>query len=97
MHWLPFWLFTQVPHGAPLLPHRVVAVPVWQVPPAPAEQQPPLHSVLASHAEPHACVVRLHAWLGGQSPALAQPQLMALPEARQAAPVELALQSVQMV
>ena len=61
-------------HSPPLLPQTVSSVPVWQVPPVAAEQQPPLHGVFMSHAGPQVCVVVLHARLAGQSVAVVQPQ-----------------------
>ena len=60
-HLCPIWLFVQSPQSAPLLPQATPSVPVWQLPPVAAEQQPPLHGVMLSQAEPHWCVVVLHA------------------------------------
>jgi len=57
----PFWLLPQGLQVPPLLPQAATSVPVWQVPPDAAEQQPVLHGVLASHAEPQVCVAMLHA------------------------------------
>jgi hypothetical protein len=54
-------LAVQSPHVPPLLPQTIVAVPVWQLPPIVAEQQPPLHGRLESHAEPQVCVATSHA------------------------------------
>jgi hypothetical protein len=82
----------QSPHRLPLLPQATFKVPVWQVPPVDAEQQPPLHGVLLSQAAPQLCVVVLHAWLAGQSLALVQPQALAPPKSRQALPAGLPTQ-----
>jgi hypothetical protein len=91
MHWCPFWLLVQSPHDAPLLPQIVGAVPVWHVPDDP--QQPPLHSVFMSHAEPQVCVVVLHAWFGKQSLELVQPHTLLAPLARHAEPALLPVQA----
>jgi hypothetical protein len=41
----------------PLLPHAVVPVPGWQVPPVAAEQQPPLQGCEVPQLVVHVCVV----------------------------------------
>jgi hypothetical protein len=68
------------PTGAPvqieqfplLVPHATLAVPEAHRPVVEL-QHPPLHVAEAPQVFEHACVVRLHAWLGGQSAELAQP------------------------
>jgi hypothetical protein len=90
----PFWLLVPSPHRLPLLPQTCLAVPVWQVPPVAAVQQPPLHGVLLSHAAPHLCVVGLHAWFAGQSLALMQPHAVVVPTVRQALPLPAQLPQV---
>lgn len=62
------------------------------MPPLIAEQQPPLHGLFMSHAVPQVCVVRLHAWLTGQSLALVQPQALAPLPAMHDLPALLAAQ-----
>ena len=86
----------QSPQSAPLAPQATPSVPVWQLPPVAAEQQPPLHGVFMSHADPHVCVVVLHAWFAAQSLALVQPQTLVPVMSRHAEPALLPAQLPQL-
>lgn len=92
MHLWPNWLPLHALHSPPLLPQTASRVPVWQVPFIAAEQQPPLHGVVMSHAGPQVCVVMLHAWLAGQSVTLLQPQVLLPPMLTQELPLDLPTQ-----
>jgi hypothetical protein len=48
-------------HKPPLLPHAMVAVPAWHVPPEAAEQQPSWQGCAVLQVVVHACVVVSHA------------------------------------
>jgi hypothetical protein len=74
----------------PELPHAVVVVPAWHVPPLAAEQQPPLHGWFELHAVVHLPVDASHASCAGQSAALVQPHTF---DARQTCPLALFVQS----
>jgi hypothetical protein len=71
----------------PLAPQATAAVPLTHVPPADAEQQPPLHACVAEQFVVHACVARSHALPLEQSLATLQPQV---PLGRHAVPEALA-------
>jgi len=57
-------------HTPPLLPHVVGSVPIWQVPPVAAEQQPPWQGCDVAHVGVHVPVPVSQALPAGQSAAL---------------------------
>jgi hypothetical protein len=76
----------------PELPQAALMVPVWHVPPAADEQQPPLHCWFELHAVVHLPCAVSQACPVGQSLALVQPHA---PDGRQALPLALPAQLAQ--